>query len=297
MTRRDRAVVGIVAMLAVAASAASVAGQPSATDARCIAAINKGVRRMALAQNKAIRSCARNWLRGAVATVETCVGPNAPLILTTMAGRVAAQVDTACDNVPPSFGPADLAAPGLAIDAGLRVLGDLFGSTATSMSPTDPVAKQTCQTTVLSAVQKCGNARLKEFEKCKTKGLRTGAITTPAGIAACLFDGAGQPDPSAKISQLCLVKPAISIRSRCAAQGVDLGDAVPGCEGAATSTELAECIDRSIRCRTCNLVNDADGTNVDCDVFDDGDDGNDSCPEGAVCGDGVVDGHCDGEHR
>jgi cysteine-rich repeat protein len=294
MTRRDRAVAGFVTLLVAAASAGPVAAQPSAADARCIAAINKGVRRMALAQNKAIRSCAKNWLRGGIATVETCVGSQAPLVVTATASRVAAQIDAACAGVPPSFGPADLAAPDLALDAGLRVLADLFGSTATSMSPTAPDVTKTCQTTVLAGVQKCANARLKEFEKCKARGLRTGAITTSEGIAACFFDGAGQPDPSGKLDQLCLEKPAVSIRSRCAGRGVDLDGAVPGCEGVATSTELTECIDHRIRCRTCNLVNDADGTNVDCDVFDDGDDGNDSCAEGAVCGDGIVDGHvCD----
>jgi cysteine-rich repeat protein len=293
MTRRVRGVVGIVAMLVLGVGVASAPAQP-ATDARCIAAINQGVRRLALAQNKAIRSCAKNWMRGGVATVETCVGPHAPLAVASMVSGVATKVDTACAGAPPSFGPSDLAAPLLALDADLQVLDDLFGSTATSMSPTDPIEKQNCQATVLQTVQKCGNARLKEFEKCKKKGLRTGEITTAAGIAACLFDGAGQPDPRAKIGQLCSTKPAAAIRSRCAGRGVDLGDAVPGCESAATGTDLVACIDRSIRCRTCNLVNAADGTQIDCDVFDDGNDANDSCPEDAVCGDGIVDGHpCD----
>ena len=35
--------------------------------------------------------------------------------------------------------------------------------------------------------------------------------------------------------------------------------------------------ERCIRCRVCALLNAADGLTRDCDLFDDGDDGNASC--------------------
>lgn len=294
MTRWDHRTAGIGAVFAVALGAASAFGQASIEDVRCIEAVNKGARKIALAQNKAMRSCAKDWLGGGALPVEICAGPNASFSVTSTIDKVETKVDLTCAGSPPSFGPTDLDSPVLAVDTGLLVLGDLFVSTQNALSVNDPAAKQSCQNTILSNVQKCENTRLKEFEKCKSKGLRGGTIDSAADMEACLFDGAGQPDPKAKISRLCIEKPAIKVESRCVAKGVDLEDAVPGCEGATTSVELVECVDRSIRCRACNLVNAVDGTAVDCDVFDDGDDLNDSCPEGAVCGDGVTDGHdCD----
>jgi len=293
MTRRNQCI-ALAAIVAVTLSAATAFAQASTEDRRCIEAINKGVRKIALAQNKAMRRCAKDWLNGGALAVERCAGPDASFSVTKTIDKVEAKIDKSCGGTPPSFGPTDLTSPGLAVDAGLQVLADLFVSTETSMSSTDLPVEQSCQKTVLSNVQKCENTRLKEFEKCKSKGLRAGTIDSALDMNECLFDGSGQPDPKAKIARLCAEKPTVKVESRCVAKGVDLDGVVPGCEGVATSVELVACVDRSLRCRTCNLLNAVDGTSVDCDVFDDGDDANNSCPEGAVCGDGVIDGHdCD----
>jgi hypothetical protein len=293
MIRRDR-LVAAATTLAVAMAATSAFAQASAEDRRCIQAINKGVRKIATAQTKAMRRCASEWQNGGALPVEQCSGLNTYPSVTIAVHKVLTKVTLSCGGTPPSFGPTDLSSPVLAVDAGLLVLADLFVSTDTAMTAADSPAKQSCQNTILASVQKCENVRLKSFEKCKSKGLRGGTIDSAADMEACLFDGAGQPDPAGKIARLCFAKPTLKSESRCVSKGVDLGDAFPGCGGLATSGDLATCIDRSVRCRACNLINAVDGTAVDCDVFDDGDDGNDSCPEGAVCGDGVVDGHaCD----
>jgi cysteine-rich repeat protein len=293
MTRRNR-VVATATMLALAMSAASAFAQASAADRRCIEAINKGVRKIAGAQTKAMRRCASEWQNGGALPVEQCSGLNTYPSVTIAVHKVQTKVAISCAGTAPSFGPTDLTSPVLAVDAGLLVLADLFVSTESAMSAADPAAKQSCQNTILASVQKCENARLKEFEKCKSKGLRGGTIDRTVDLEACLFDGPGQPDPAGKIARLCFAKPTLKGESRCVTKGVDLADAFPGCGAITTSADLTTCVDRSVRCRTCNLINAVDGTAVDCDVFDDGDDGNDSCPEGAVCGDGVVDGHeCD----
>jgi cysteine-rich repeat protein len=293
MTRRSRLAV-MATVLAVAPIATTAFAQASNTDARCIAAINKGTRKIALAENKAIQQCARNWLRGLAVPAESCAAPDASPLVTDTADKAGLKIDASCEGAPPSFGPTDLSAPLLAVDAQLQTLADVFVSTETALPSGEPYAKQACQSTVLSSVQKCANVRLKEFEKCKLKGLRDGTIESALDMNACLFDGTGQPDPKQKISRLCVDKPFFKIEARCTGKNVDLQDAFPGCAGAASSLDVTNCINRSIRCRTCNLLNGVDGTSVDCDVFDDGDDLDNSCPEGAVCGDGIVDGHeCD----
>lgn len=293
MTRRDHRALAIATVLAGTMAAGTAFAQASNDDRRCIEAINKGVRKIALAQNKAMRFCAKDLLAGGVLPVEFCAAADSSYRVGTTIDKVAIKVAKSCPSLP-SFGPTDLDSPALAVDAGLQILADLFVSTETAMSAADPPEKQSCQNTILSNVQKCENTRLKEFEKCKSAGLRSGAITSAADMNACLFDGARQPDPKGKIARLCSDKPGIKVDSRCVARDVDLESAMPGCQGATTAAALVACVDKSIRCRTCNLLNAVDGTSVDCDVFDDGSDANNSCPEGAVCGDGIVDGHdCD----
>lgn len=215
MTRRSRVAV-MAAVLAVTSIATTAFAQASNTDARCIAAINKGTRRIALAENKAIQQCARDWLRGLAVPAESCAAPNASAAVTNTADKADLKIDASCEGAPPSFGPTDLSSPLLAVDAQLQTLADVFVSTETAMPSGEPYSKQACQSVVLSSVQKCTNVRLKEFEKCKLKGLRDGTIASALDMNACLFDGTGQPTRTRRSAVCAWTSP--SSRSRRAAR-------------------------------------------------------------------------------
>jgi cysteine-rich repeat protein len=197
--------------------------------------------------------------------------------------------DHACNGTPPTFGPSSVSAHvALAQAAGAGILSDLFGAAPELALSIDPTIAA-CQGTVLKAMEKCEDVRLNLFNKCKKEGLKRGFVTNEAELqATCLGTGTTQPDPTGgKIAKLCTDGPSASFASRCT--GVNVALAFPGC-AAATPAGVAACFDSRIRCRVCNLLNSVDGLARDCDVFDDGNDANQSCPEPTTCGDGQIDG-------
>jgi hypothetical protein len=111
---------------------------------------------------------------------------------------------------------------------------------------------------------------LKEFNKCKKKGL---GGTFPFGRASDLGRCMGL-DMNGKIAKACDTKLAEKIDRRCT--GVDTAAAFPGCN-TSDSGELGVCLDGLVKCRVCLALNAADGLGKDCDLFDDTLD-NDSCP-------------------
>jgi cysteine-rich repeat protein len=274
---------------ALACAVAPLRGQAAADDRGCITAINDAARAVARAEHKALRRCAKPFLRNALGgqSLEDCA---AALTQRTI-DRWLLKADGACGGLPPSFGPPSItAAPGHAKQSVLDLGGDVLGSPLSgALTAESPAAS--CQKSVLTALQKCQDARLREFGKCKKDGLGAGSITDVGSLAAaCLGGDTGpQPDPSGVIAKSCVTKASASIDGRCVAQGVSLPQAVAGC-GAADRPALLECVNTRVQCRVCLLLNEVDGLARDCDVVDDGDDDDDSCPEVTVCGDGLVDG-------
>jgi len=265
--------------------AVPAAAQVATDQRRCIVTINSGVRTVARAEHKALRTCARSLTSG------TLVGHTVAECATARVGAIVAKTLTktfnACGGVPPSFGPPSLTAQtGQAVDAVIALAGDVLGSPLDAALLALPEADG-CQKAILTALQQCEDVRLREFVKCKKNGLGDGTITDAAGLAACLGAGPAQPDAKGTIARQCAAKTVDAVQSRCA--GVALADVATGCNAADAST-LGGCMDARTRCRVCVMLNAVDGLARDCDVVDDGDDANDSCPEPTVCGDGVRDG-------
>ncbi len=264
----------------------------TSTDAKCIQAINGATRKVALATSKELRSCTRGFADGLLGaqTVTQCLNAS-PKVQKSVA-KALVTADHACGGALPSFGPRSLEAPaGLAVGVGADLLRDFFGPVPeVALSSDSTIAA--CQDTVVKAMRKCEDVRLNLFNKCKKQGLKRGFVTNATELeTACLGIGANQPDPTGgSIEKLCVDSPAAQIQTRCIGRGVTLPQAFPGCATATDSAALAVCIDTHIRCRVCNLLNTVDGLARDCDVFDDGNDTNQSCDEPTTCGDGLVDG-------
>ncbi len=275
----------------LAMSLASVAtAQVSKTDRRCIEEINNATGKVTRFENQALVACVRSYLRGTLAlSVEQCASPAVATKVGKARAKALADADKRCASAPPSFGPPSLTAhPDLAIQTAVALLGDVVGSDIEGGLLPDKVATR-CQENVIRQVHRCEDSRLREFLRCKKRGMRNGTIFDAASLEAeCIGTGPEQPDPLGKIAKACdtdLVKQI----DKCTASGVSLSQAFPAC-ATTSSSDLAACLQGRMRCRTCNLLNAVDGMSQDCDTYDDGNDGNQSCDEPTTCGDGLIDG-------
>ncbi|MEO6026050.1 MAG: DUF4215 domain-containing protein [Candidatus Binatia bacterium] len=279
-------VVVLLAQAALLAPPVALAQTTASDTSRCVNAINKGMRKVTLAATKQLRACVTKLAGGTLGseTVAHCVA-NSPGVAKAVQGALIS-ADNTCDGLPPAFGPHSIsthAARAAALTE--QLLGDLFGATPESVLATNSLVMG-CQVAVLKAAGKCEDLRINSFNKCKKEGLKRGFVTTSVELqATCLGTGTSQPDPSGgKIASTCTTVSAKKIEGSCVSRGVALASAFPGC-GAATSAGLAGCVDERLRCRFCTLLNDVDGLNRDCDLFDDANDANETCAEPPECGD------------
>ena len=291
--------------IAIAAAAAlllpAIAVAQTASDTgKCINAINKGMRKVTLAASKELRSCVAKKAAGVLGaqTVSQCIAAAPGVQKATIGALISA--DNSCDGLPPAFGPTSINIHGTrAIEITQAYLQDLFGATPDSVLATNSVVMG-CQLALLKTSAKCEDLRINSFNKCKKEGLKRGFVTDAVELqTTCLGTGTTQPDPTGgKMASTCVAVPAAKVESACVSHGVALAQAFPGC-GAATAAGVAQCSDERMRCRMCNLLNDVDGLSRDCDLFDDGNDANESCAEPPECGDADVESNeaCDdGNH-
>lgn len=271
--------------------ASSATAQVPVDERRCIEEINNSTRKVLLSENQTLVSCIRFFLRGSLAVpIVECADPSISSKMSRITNKALDNASKRCGGTPPSFGPPSITAhTTAAVQTGVDLLGDALGADVEGALLTDNDGKR-CQENVLKAVHRCEDARLREFLTCKRNGMRKGPIVDEATLEAeCLGTAGEQPDPKGRIARACDLKIDSQIDSKCVAKGVDLAVAFPGC-GEAGAEELAGCLQEKMRCRACDLLNEVDGLAKDCDLFDDGDDGNQSCDEPTTCGDLFVDG-------
>lgn len=269
-------ILAFAAVLALGVPAAARAQFATPADSACIQAVNAGVRKVALATTKQLRACAGYAADGLLGpqTVADC----AAALVQKPVTQALVKTSQKCGGVPPSFGPPSITTPpGLTVAAGGALIGDLFGAPPESAFVATPNVRG-CQSAVLKALQGCVDARVSGFNRCKKEGLKRGFVRTAAELeTTCLGTGADQPDPSGgTIAKRCIAYVASVVASKCVAGAVALATAFPGC-GVADPGALGACFDARVRCRVCGLLNAVDGLARDCDLFDDGDDGNASC--------------------
>jgi len=249
----------------------------------CINQLNKNLARIAKAQGKEIRKCiqdgSRNRLREQ--SMEGCFSADSRAKIARARERTMRVSAAECDEMP-NFGPTDPNALNRAAVSGeFWLIQEMFGGDLSSVIlPSSNKHGSKCQLSLADAVAKCREARLDAFTRCVKDGL-TGSVLLPAAhlplndpndIALCM-----DHDPKGRVGRACDPQAGAiekAIRKKCAT--VDLIAAFPGC---ATSDpdQLARCLDETVACQVCRMLNEADGLSRDCDDFDDGAP-NVSCP-------------------
>jgi cysteine-rich repeat protein len=263
-----------------------VQAQVESADRNCIAAFSKGLGKVAKAHGKIVKACTARFAAGTLVgqTPEECLASDPKGKLTKTGVKEVAKIAKKCEGGLPDFGVSTV---NLAIGrAVLTQFGLVHGSIGPNLDENliAIALDARCQSKVTAALLKCEEARHNEYAKCQKAGLKSGAITDAASLAAeCLGTAfAPQPDPKGRIASKCAAKLLSTVATQC--DQVDLTQAFVSC-GAGDPAGVASCLSRGSACQLCRMLNDAGGVTRDCDAFDDGFD-NGSCD--AECGDGLV---------
>jgi hypothetical protein len=242
----------------------------SSADRACILGLNDHFAKIAKARAGQLGRCLAKGAAGKLpGTVEACAAA-ADAKVDKAVAKAAAFAAARCAVVPP-FGPSSAAVvAGAAAGGEEDALDAVFGpdlDAALALRASDP-AGATCQAQVRAALARCSARRVKEFDRCKTAGLKDASVKSAETLAACL-----DADPQAKVAAAC--DPALGalatkvLPKSCVAKGVNLATAFPGC-AAADAAGLAACADRAGRCAACRALSAADALDADCDLYDDG---------------------------
>ena len=268
--------------LLIATAAVRAGADVSAADQRCQTGFNKSVRDVAKAHGHVVRDCLKDFAAGRLVTTtpELCVRSDPRGLLERAVTRAAGQADDRCP-APPAFGVTDVESA--LVRAVIGQLDLTHAGLGTDLDSALSGHAASCQSRVTAALLRCADTRLRVFLKCQQRGLRAGTITDAASLAAaCLGSGGeSQPDPQGLIAANCNAKLTREVGSHCA--GTDLATAFAPCDGAPS---VASCLDRESACALCLVMRDVDGLERDCDLMDDGDNGNGTC--GVECGDGIL---------
>lgn len=261
---------GVAAMALLFHSTAFGAAQTKAQQ-KCINTLNKGMAKIAGVQLKANARCITKYAKGKEPDASTCL-LTAPKIDTAITKTCDGETKK-CTGVSPDFGKTSCGTVSSASEGGATAVASvMFGSGVnggvSSCASDKPACK--CQARLLTGVNNLYSTHLKEFNKCKKKGLknRTAPLTDSTGLAGCVSS-----DPKMKITK-ARMKLDAGIAKKCAAVANPLfGGSCSGFNGATLTT----CLDRRVRCLVCQTLSGSDALPVDCDDFDDGDTANSSC--------------------
>jgi len=252
-------------------SGAAPGGGPGSVD--CINALNASFAKVAKVQGSTLRRCWKAAARGKVSGLVSCVEGDPKGKLAKASAKTEAGEAKHCAELP-AFGPFDADA----VNAGAAQLTpgwiqEVFGPDPDGAVLSDKAGAR-CQQAALGALLKCEKKRVREFNRCKKKGLGDGSIEDADDLTACLA-----ADPKGKVARLCdpeQGKARRALDKRCADKGVALETAFPGCSSADPAA-VASCLDRAQRCHLCLALDLADSLGASCDLFDD-DAANASCP-------------------
>jgi hypothetical protein len=241
--------------------------------------MNKNLAGVAKAQAKEIRNCIKDGARGRLAgLIEDCLtsdprGKVAKAKLKTVLGEM-----QDCIANPPGFAASSAATVNeVATRKEIDLIHDIFGSDLDAAIVHSAEDKNAfgCQQAVAKSVNRCRDTRLKEFNKCKKMGVRSGSITDAASLRSVCLDA----DPRGKIVKYCdpgTGKIGTTIATKCADTVLSTG--FTGCNTDSPG-QLAACLDQRISCHVCLTLAEGDdfGAAV-CDLLDEG-------VENSSCGD------------
>jgi hypothetical protein len=157
---------------------------------------------------------------------------------------------------------------------------DLFGGTAVIGAG----EVGTCQKHVVQKAGKLLETRWKVFRKCKKENF-TLIDMDPNHDAKLIMTCLGPPQPDSKPVNGKIAKKETTLKDavsgQCLTQGVTpVGLEFPGACTSVADNAFADCVIARVKCRFCLAVNSADDIDppLDCDLFDDANAGNNSCP-------------------
>ncbi len=259
-------------------SAGHVQAQLQTRDQRgCAIKLHKDLFTLATLTSNEWLSCIKDQTQGKIADVEACVDADRKSKLAKARQKTLDNFEKKCTGQNkkgefrfPPFGADDPNAVNDAVAAKEdRLFHAIMGSDLDAALADVDLHK--CQLATLKVVRKCQRMKLKEYSTCHKQGLKDGfqnETELQDGCLGTLFDP--QPDPKGKIAKIC--NPATGkipdiVGKKCAE--ADLAASFPGCN-AASQDELSLCLDRTVECEVCRVLNIAGGLNRDCDLFDDG---------------------------
>jgi hypothetical protein len=266
---------GIVcALVAVAWCGTANAQVQTKKQQACIKAMNQRAAKVGQVQAKENLACLKEGGKGElVGSAQDCLTADAGNKLTAMETKTLDLESRKCATAPDFGYTSGATVDAVAEEGRLRTFADLFGPNlnATLIPCGSDEKACRCQQSVALATEKVVSAKWKTFLKCKKDTLAT--ATSTADLGKCV-DDAGlansiAADPTEKIAK-SIGKLSDKIDKKCDAEGVTGAAFAVGDCASLTGSTLATCIDRQVECRVCQTINDADGLDVDCDLFDDG---------------------------
>ena len=260
-----------------------LAGLAQAEDIKCITTLNKDARSLSKVQNKEIRSCIKAADKAGAVGAEACStadvkGKIAKAEQKTVDHDVGGAKDK-CGSAPAFLytGAANTNADTKAAVLGLAH--KIFGASLDIAVVLDgDKVKMKCRDGLYHQATKVFDKKVQTFLTCKKEQLETGATSNAQIETACyVAGGPGLQDPDLKL-QNAQQKLADTAKKKCTDEGQNTDVLFPGdCVGQTGDPAFGACVDRLVECRVCKMLNDVDGLQVDCDLFDDAL-ANASCP-------------------
>ena len=245
-------------------------GNPQNKDQqRCINALNKDLAKVTKVQGREVLRCLKDFARGTLTagTVETCLNADRKGNVGRARARTERDQTRACSASFPDFAATTAATVNHTAEAGPgALLHAVLGATLDSVLVTADVdgSAAGCQQAVVSSTQRCLDARLDEFRRCKKIALKNGVDSATSLASACI--GA---DPRGRVAKRCDSTDAVpdgirkSIDRNCVARMVDLAATFPACNSPDGET-LHACLALAARLQTCSALNQADGLAQTC---------------------------------
>ena len=266
---------------------------------KCIQEANKSLGKVAKTVHVLMEKCIQAQAKGKEASAVACIAADAKGKIQIAAAKAVDRLTNKCAAADPGvltdfFGSGTGAEIANALNDTAdtkesTLLSDFLGSDIDA-AVAEQKKPSVCQQRILKTLYRCQDTKLREFERCKKQGLRSGVIMDPATLrSTCLGENGtteAQPDPALKIFNRCGFALAKTLGSAC--EGLDISTIFPGpCSGAGTSNQIANCLEGAVECRVCEAINGFENTARDCDEFDDADGSNDSCPLDDFMGSGT----------
>jgi hypothetical protein len=246
-------------------------GSPQDKDRQtCINALNVSSAKLCKAQDKEVLNCVSDFARSRLLpgmTTESCILADRRSRVAAAKDRTTAEEARRCTTETPDFGFSGAAIVNeAAIAAPIDLAHDIFGASldSTLAREISGQAMPGCQQAVLRGAQRCLEARVQEFNRCKKTGLRS-RIDSTERLAECLH-----ADPNGRIARACDgaggspdgIRAAIT--ERCVTAAVDLGAAFPPCSAGDAET-LHACLATAAQRQSCRLLSAADALGATCD--------------------------------